>query len=33
VIAKAEADAKALEAARKVVAAAPKPTGTTGPAA
>jgi len=35
VIAKAEADVKALEAARKVVAAAPKPapTGTTGPAA
>ena len=33
VIAKAEADAKALEAARKVVAAAPKSTGTTGPAA
>jgi hypothetical protein len=33
VIAKAEADAKALEAARKVVAAAPKATGTTGPAA
>jgi len=32
VIAKAEADAKALEAARKVVAAAPKATGTTGPA-